>query len=142
MRARHKLKHRMRSTHEGGVVVQASSFHCSTPHAIWVLGLSLLPKESSSFLFTHPLKQSPLWFFEYHLNFSPVALGQQVALHLRAADYFNASLALKPVAEGQLEKIMCCSPNWLTFQIVDLEGREVALLRIPYAPSIWLSAGL
>ena len=82
------------------------------------------------------------WFFEYHLNLGPVSLGQQVTLYLRAADCFDADPSLSPVAEGWLERITSCSPNWLTFQIIDLEGRVIALLSIPYAPSVWLSAGL
>ena len=83
-----------------------------------------------------------LWFSEYHLNLGPITLGQQVSLHLRAADYFDPSPSLGPVAEGWLERIAHQSQNWLTFLIVDLEGREVALLSILYAPSVWFSAGL
>ena len=65
-----------------------------------------------------------------------------MSLHLRAADYFDPSPSLGPVAEGRLERIAHQSQNWLTFIIVDLERREVALLSIPYAPSVWFSAGL
>ena len=71
-----------------------------------------------------------------------MSLGQQVALYLRAADCFDADPSLGSVAEGRLERITSCSPNWLTFQIADSEGKEVALLSVPYAPSVWLSAGI
>ena len=89
-----------------------------------------------------PAGHPSLCFFEYHLNLGPITLGWWVALHPRAADYFDPSPSLSPVAEGWLERIAYQSPNWLTFLIVDLEGREVALLSIPYASSVWCSAGL
>ena len=109
---------------------------CLTP---LLLHLSTLPPPSLFIVHLHLLGTLP----SASLNtISIITLGWWVALHPRAAYYFDPSPSLSPVAEGWLERIAYQSPNWLTFPIVDLEGREVALLSIPYASSVWCSAGL
>ena len=98
--------------------------------------------DSSSHTTTHmvihsyptPYIHSPHWLLEYHLKLGPVSLGQYITLHLRAADCFVTDPPLNSLVEGHLDKIVGHSPNWVTFWIVDLEGREVALLGVPYAP--------
>ena len=120
----------------------ATSVDLSSSHNIF--------DSSSSHTTTHmvihsyhtPYIHLPHWLLEYHLILGPVSLGQYITPHLRAADHFVTDSPLNPLVEGHLDKIVGCSPNWVTFWIVDLEGREVALLGVPYAPLVWLLAGL
>jgi hypothetical protein len=84
----------------------------------------------------------PHWLFEYCLNLAPIRLGQPVSLHLRAEDCFNPDPTLAPVAAGWLHRITNRTPHWLTFQITDLEGRDTALLSVPYVPAAWLTTHL
>ena len=79
-----------------------------------------------------PVDYPPTWLFEYRLNLGPIAIGQRVELHLRAEDCFDEDPV--PVAEGWIDRIANRTPYWLTFQITDIQGKDLALLGIPYAP--------
>jgi hypothetical protein len=88
--------------------------------------------------FDHLPGESPpsnLWLFEYCLNLGPVCIGQHVILHLRAEDCYNPDPALQPVAEGWITRVTGRTPHWLTFQILDKDGGEPALLNVPYVHS-------
>ena len=78
-----------------------------------------------------PINYPPTWLFEYRLNLGPITIGQRVELHLRVEDCFDKDPV--PVAEGWINRIADYTPYWLTFQITDIEGKDLALLGIPYA---------
>ena len=64
-----------------------------------------------------PAGHPSLCFFEYHLNLGPITLGWWVALHPRAADYFDPSPSLSPVSEGVAGKNCLSIPK-----LVDLSN--------------------